>query len=155
MSDRMRWRWGGGDCVVAAVSAETVIEIGDLLWQDMDNAKPASDFDPSKFSNPVQEQFADKFLGVAMQRSCDGDTSSVRVATTGVFEFDCLGRTFELGDMIGVETHSPEEPASMLQNQRVEKTSCSRYAIGRVAKREASATTSVLVDIRSKVMGPL
>ena len=38
----MRWRYGDTNPVVAAVAAGTVIEIGDLLWQDTDNAKPAA-----------------------------------------------------------------------------------------------------------------
>ncbi len=42
MSDHMRWRYGDTNAVVAAVDADTVIEIGDLLWQDVDDAKPAS-----------------------------------------------------------------------------------------------------------------
>ena len=33
-----------------------------------------------------------------------GDTTPVRVATTGVFEFDCPAATFELGDLMGVDT---------------------------------------------------
>ena len=42
VNDRMRWRYGDTNPVVAAVDLETVIEIGDLLWLDGDNAKPAS-----------------------------------------------------------------------------------------------------------------
>ena len=42
MTDKMRWRYGDTNPVVAAVDAATVIEIGDLLWQDTDDAKPAS-----------------------------------------------------------------------------------------------------------------
>ena len=152
MSDKMRWRYADTSPVVAAVDSVTVIEIGDLLWQDGDDAKPASAFDLSKFSNPPQEQFVEKFLGVAMQRSRDGDTSPVRVATTGVFEFDCLGDTFELGDVVGVEV----KPRSRgLVNQMVGKVDCVRYAVGRVARRESVKVFVVLVDVRSKVMGPL
>ncbi len=40
--DKMRWRYGDTNPVVAAVDADTVIEIGDLLWQDIDDAKPAT-----------------------------------------------------------------------------------------------------------------
>ena len=41
MTDKMRWRYGDTNPVVAAVDAATAIEIGDLLWQDTDDAKPA------------------------------------------------------------------------------------------------------------------
>lgn len=42
MSDKMRWRYGDTNPVVAAVDAATVIEIGDLLFQEVDDARPAS-----------------------------------------------------------------------------------------------------------------
>ncbi len=149
MSDKMRWRYGDTNPVQAAVDAATVIENGDLLWLDGDDAKPASDLDASKLSNPPGEQFAGKFLGVAMQRSRNGDTSPIRVTTTGVFEFDCLVETFELGDMIGIMSFNGK-----CKNQAVEKEPrLSRYSsIGRVARREPSATTAVFVAIVSTVM---
>ncbi len=157
MSDKMRWRYGDINLVVAAVDAETVIEVGDLLWLDVDDAKPASKLDLSKFSNPGQMQFADKFLGVAMQRSLrplpgstdsDDNTDPVRVATTGVFEFDCYSNTFEIGDLIGVD----DGGRTLLLNQQVGSVVNSVDAVARVAKREPSATTSVLIDIRSTIM---
>ena len=50
-----------------------------------------------------------------MQRSRSGETAPIRVATTGVFEFDCASGTFELGDMVGADgkrrRHRPAEPA--------------------------------------------
>ncbi|KKN38364.1 hypothetical protein LCGC14_0754390 [marine sediment metagenome] len=80
MSDKMRWRYGDTNPVVAAVDSTTVIEIGDLVSQDVDDAKPASDFDSSsnKFANAPQEQFAAKFLGVSMERSRNGGTAHSR-----------------------------------------------------------------------------
>lgn len=149
MSDKMRWRYGDTNPVVAAVDAATVIEIGDLLFQEVDDARPASAEPDGGEKTTNQELFADKFLGVAMQRSRAGDTSPIRVATTGVFEFDCPSNTFELGDLAGVDENAA---GSALLNQQVVKVAASKYAIGRVAKRAAAATTSVLVDIRSTVM---
>lgn len=149
MSDKMRWRYGDTNPVVAAVDSATVIEIGDLVWQDTDDAKPASDQADQGSESANQEALADKFLGVAMQRSRSGDTAPVRVATTGVFEFDCPSGTFELGDLVGADENAAGDA---LLNQQVAKVSGSQYAIGRVAKREASAGTSVLVDVRSTVM---
>ena len=149
MSDKMRWRYGDTNPVEAAVDSDTVIEIGDLVWQDTDDAKPASAMDTSKLSNPKAEQFALAFLGVAMQRSRAVDTSPIRVATSGVFEFDCPRGTFELGDLVGADENAA---GTALLDQQVAKVSASKYAIGRIAKRQPSATTSVLVDIRSTVM---
>jgi len=149
MSNKMRWRYGDTNPVVAAVDSTTVIEIGDLLWQDTDDAKPASDQTDQGSEVANQQEFASQFLGVAMQRSRSGDTAPIRVATTGVFEFDCPSGTFELGNLVGVDENGA---GTALLDQQVAAVNDSRYAVGRVAKREASATTSVLVDVRSTVM---
>jgi hypothetical protein len=150
MSDNMRWRYGDTNPVVAAVDSATVIEIGDLVWQDTDDAKPASDFTFAGL-NQTQDNFADKdyFLGVAMQRSRDGDTESIRVATRGIFEFPCASATFELGDLIGPDDNAG---GTALEDQKVIKVTDEARAIGRVAKRVASAATTVLVEITSAVM---
>lgn len=145
MSDKKRWRYGDTNAVMAAVDPSTVIEIGDLLWQDVDDAKPASALLITGGESRA-ERFAAKFLGVAMQRSRNGETAPVRVATTGRFDFDCRLGSFQLGDLVGV----PVNDTGKLQNQAVVKVSSSRHAIGRVAKREAGAT--VLVEVRSTVM---
>ena len=149
MSDKMRWRYGDTNPVVAAVDSASVIEIGDLLYQDTDDAKPASSQADQSSETANQELFADNFLGVAMQRSRSGDTDPIRVATTGVFEFACPSGTFELGDLIGVDEASG---GTALEDQQVASVAASRYAVARVAKRVAVAATAVLVDVRSTVM---
>lgn len=149
MSDNMRWKYGRINVVVAAVAAATVIEIGDLLWQDGDEAKPA--LDQADLGNKIanQERFAENFLGVAMQWSRQGDTDPIRVATTGVFDFDCVKETFRLGDFVGWDENIH---SNVSLNQQVSKVFYSDCAIGRVAKREPSPACRVLVDIRSTVM---
>jgi hypothetical protein len=149
MSDKMRWRYGDTNPVVAAVDAATVIEIGDLLYQETDDVRPAAAQADMGTETGNQDVFAHKFLGVAMQRSRTGETAPVRVATTGVFEFDCPSGTFELGDLVAAEENAG---GTALLNQQVGKAIAAKYAIGRIAKREPSARTSVLVDIRSIVM---
>jgi len=149
MSDKMRWRYGDTNPVVAAVDSATVIEIGDLLWMDTDDAKPASTQADQGTETDNQDAFADNFLGVAMQRSTAGDATPIRVATTGVFEFDCPSGTFELGALVG-----PDEDTggTALLDQQVDAVSVSQYAVARVARRESIATTSVLVAVCSTVM---
>ena len=149
MSDKMRWRYGDTNPVVAAVAATTVIEIGDLLWQDTDNAKPAALVANLGSAAANQAALVRNFLGVAMARSRAGDAAPVRVATTGVFEFDCPSETFQLGDLVGANTSGA---TSALCNQQAVKVNASSLAVGRVAKRQPVAATSVLVDIRSTVM---
>ncbi len=149
MTDKMRWRYGDTNPVIAAVDAATVIEIGDLVYLDVDDAKPASSLADQNTEEANQELFADKFLGVAMQRSRAGETSPIRVATTGIFEFDCPAGTCELGRLMG-----PDENAAgtALMNQQVAGVTLSKYAVGRVARRQPAASTSVLLDIRSTIM---
>ena len=149
MTDKMRWRYGDTNPVVAAVDSATVIEIGDLVYQDTDDAKPASTLPDTGTETGNQAALADVFLGVAMQRSRSGETAPIRVATTGVFEFDCPSGTFELGDLVGADENTAGDA---LLNQQMAEVSASQYAIGRVAKRESAANTSVLVDIRSTIM---
>ena len=148
MSDKMRWRYGDTNPVLAAVDAATVIEIGDLVYQETDDVRPASQQADQGTKLANQELFSNKFLGVAMQRSRAGETAPIRVATTGVFEFDCPNTAFELGDMVGVDENAAGDA---LLNQQVAKVAAAKYAVGRDAKRQ-SATTTVLVDIRSTVM---
>ena len=148
MSDKMRWRYGDTNPVMAAVDSATVIEIGDLVYLDTDDAKPASAQADQGSEPSNQELFVDNFLGVAMQRSRDGDTAAIRVATTGVFEFDCPSGTFELGDLVGPD----ELGGTTLADQLVDSVADARYAVARVARREPTAAASVYVDIRSTVM---
>ena len=149
MSDKMRWRYGDTNPVIAAVDSATVIEIGDLVYLDTDDAKPASLQADQGTETGNQSLFADNFLGVAMQRSRAGDTDPVRVATTGVFEFDCPASPYELGDLVGADEASG---GTALENQQNAGVAAAQYAIARVARRAPVATTSVLVDIRSTVM---
>jgi len=149
MSDKMRWRYGDTNPVVAAVDSATVIEIGDIVWQDTDDAKPASAQTDQETESANQQALVANFLGIAMQRSRAGDTAPIRVATTGVFELECPSGTFELGDLVGADEHADGDA---LLNQQVASVSAANEAIGRVARREAVTTTSLLVDIRSTVM---
>lgn len=149
MSDKMRWRYGDTNPVIAAVDSATVIEIGDLLFLDTDDAKPASAQADHESKAANQEAFAQKFLGVAMQRSRAGETDPIRVATTGVFEFDCTAGAFELGGLIGVEANTA---GTQLLDQQTAAVAEAKYAIGRASKREPNSASAVLIDVRSTVM---
>jgi len=149
MTDTMRWRYGDTNPVIAAVDSATAIEIGDLVYLDTDDAKPAFSQADQGTEMGNQSLFADNFLGVAMHRSRAGDTDPIRVATTGVFEFDCPSATYELGDLVGADEASC---GTALENQQVAAVSAAEYAIARIARRVPVATTNVLIDIRSTIM---
>ncbi|MCI0335641.1 MAG: hypothetical protein L0228_20725 [Planctomycetes bacterium] len=149
MANTMRWRYGDTSPVMLPVDSATVIEIGDILLLDVDDAKPASTQADQGTELGNQQLFHDVFAGVAMQASAAGDTQPIRVATTGVFEFDCLTTTLEVGDLM-----APDENAggTALLNQTVAKVTNANAAIGRCAKRLNPAGTRVLVDIVSAVL---
>jgi hypothetical protein len=100
MADVMRWRYGDTNPVSAAVDAATVIEIGDLVYQEVDDARPASAQADLGTEAQNQEGFHDKFLGVAMQASRNGDTAPIRLATSSVFEFVTAAAAYELGALV-------------------------------------------------------
>lgn len=147
MSNKMRWRYGDTNPVLVPVSAFVVIEIGDLVMLNAGNAEPASDLADTGTEAGNQEAFHDLFIGVAMQQSRSGDTAPIRVATTGVFEFDCVSATLALGAFVGSDE---DGTGTMLQPQVVAAVATANLAIGRVEKAIAAAT-SVLVRIVSTV----
>lgn len=149
MASTMRWRYGDTSPVMVPVDAATVIEIGDLVYYDTDDAKPASAMADQGTENANQQSFHDSFAGVAMQASPAGDTAPIRVATSGVFEFDCLSTTLEVGDLLSSDENAG---GTALLNQTVAKVTNPNAAIGRCARRVNPAGTRVLVDIVSAVM---
>jgi hypothetical protein len=149
MSNTMRWRYGETCPVMLPVDASTVIEIGDMLYLDTDDAKPGA-LQANQGSKATNQQlFHDNFAGVAMQASRNGDTQPIRVATTGVFELDCASTTLEVGDTMGPETNGG---GTQILNQSVVKVVGADKAIGRCAKRLNPAGTRVLVDVVSSML---
>lgn len=146
MANTMRWRYGDTSPVMLPVDASTVIEIGDLVYLDTDDAKPASAQADQGTEAANQELFHDKFSGVAMQASRNGDTQPIRVATAGVFEFDCLSTAYEVGKLIGADENAG---GTALERQVVAPVATANLAIGRCAKRVSPAATRVLVDVVS------
>ena len=148
MANTMRWRYGDTQPVMLPVDATTVVEIGDLIYLETDDARPASSQADQLTEAANQELFHDKFAGVAMQASRNGDTQPIRVATAGVFEFDCLSATFEVGKLIGVDETAA---GTALEDQVVAPVATANLAVGRCAKRVNPAATKVLVDVVSTV----
>lgn len=149
MSDKMRWRYGETNSIIAAVDAATVIEVGDLLYLASGKAVNASAMTPEETVAATQAAFSALFLGVAMQKSPSGNAAPIRVATTGVFEFDAPMTTYALGDLVGIYESGAE---AELPNQKVDKVQSATNAFGRVCRIEASASACVLVAVKSVVM---
>jgi hypothetical protein len=151
MSDRAQ-SWHYGDCrpvVTKEVASATVIEVGDLIEMETNGAvASAADHVWNTNLATTQEEFHDEFLGVAQERSRNGDTNPIRVNTAGVHEFDCAAATFELGALVG----PAKQAGNALEKQKVVAVATENLAIGRVAKRYGSNTTKVFVEVFSRVM---
>lgn len=152
MSNVQRYRKAGGKVRVPVDSA-VVVEIGDAIYLNTDDARPASSFTYVTANlGGTQANFAASFLGVAAEASESGDTDEITIDTAGVFEFNCASATFEVGDLVGMDNNAG---ATALEDQQVIAIGEDGYgAIGRVAKRYGAATTRVLVEIFQPSLAP-
>lgn len=149
MANSMRWRYGDTNPVTLPVEADDSVEIGDLVFLDSGAARPASAQEDQGSSLLNLNTFHDQFVGVAMQASPEGTASSVRIATTGVFEFECDPQTHEIGGLLSVAANGT---GVALVDQKVAAATAFEAAIGRCAKPTTVAVNRVLVDIVSTVM---
>ena len=142
-----RYRKGDTDPRSVAVDSATVIEVGDMIYLVSGKAKPAADLAWDTNIATTQETFHDAFLGVALQRSRDGDTDDIAYASKGEFEFDCASATFAMGALVGVAKQSGDA----IENQKVVGVAGANLAVGRVTRIVTSAATTVHVAIESVV----
>jgi len=149
MANTMRWRYGETNPVMMPVLEGYVVEIGDLVYLDEQSAKSASSQPDLGTLAANQEALHDGFLGVAMQASPSESTEPIRVATSGVFEFDCLSATLEMGDLLGATENTL---GTELENQYVIGVATPNLAVGRCVKRVNPAGVKVLVDVVSTVV---
>ena len=134
-----------GERMSDSVGSASVIEVGDAVIATAATGVPyaAKDETWSVDLATTQENAHDKFLGIALQRSRSGDTDPIRVATTGVFVFDCAAATFKIGDLVGLA----KQTGNALENKKVVAVATANLAIGRVAKDYNSNTTKVEVQV--------
>jgi len=150
MANVMRWRYGDTNPVKLAVDAATVLEIGDLVYLDTDDVKPVSSVTYGASLATTQEAAHDVLVGVAMQASADGETNEIRVATSGVFEFDQATATVEVGARIGCDDNAGGT-APLAQQVIAVADGSPELAIGRCARRTTSAS-KILVSLHSTIM---
>jgi len=138
------------------VDAAIEVNIGDIVYLDTGTAKPANEIKDIGGSGPLtlaaaQEVLHDSFVGVAMQHSGIGETKEIRIATAGVFDFDCDSAVYELGDRLGVNDNTA---GTALDSQTVIAVvvTSPELSIGRVARRVPSAESRVMIEIHSTVM---
>ena len=142
-----------GRTIRLPVDSAVVVEAGDMMFLNADDARPASSFSyVSGNLDGTQANFAAKFLGVAQEASASGDTDPITIQKSGVFEFVCASATFEFGDLVGPDDNAT--PDALLDQQVIGIGENGMGAIGRVAKRYGAATTRVEVELFEPVFGP-
>jgi hypothetical protein len=146
MSNKLRFRSGQVELHKVRVDSNTVIEAGDLVWLDADDAKPASDFPWTTDLATTQGNFAAAFLGVAHQSSAMGETDDISVdfSPFSVYEFDVDSGTFEVGGLLG-----PSHGTNVLMNRKLATVASSPLAIARAAEYKAVASTTLRVQFAS------
>ena len=128
------------------VDSSIVIEVGDLVYLNTDDVRPAGSFTyVSGNLAQTQANFRRDFLGVAMTASASGETVPVSVATRGTLEMPCAAATFEIGDMVAPDDNAGGDT---LEDQQVIAVGENAYGgILRVSKRYGSNTTRVQCEI--------
>lgn len=150
MANNMRWRWGETNPVCVDIGQSVAVEIGDLVYLDSGSVYPASHLTYSGTLSANQTSFGGKFLGVSMQAKPSGLSGKIRVATSGVFSFDCASSTFSFGDLVAPTANSA---STAFENQKIAATTTPAAAVGRVVRAESANTTSVYIQICSSVIG--
>ena len=84
-----------------------------------------------------------------MQRATGEAAGSLRVATSGVFEFACLSAAFDVGDLLGI---AEKGNGVELESQVVVGVLAENLALGRCVKQAASGSKKLLVEIASTTL---
>lgn len=127
------------------MNSASVIEIGDLVYQEVDDVRAAGDLTYGASLTATQLQFVKQFVGVAMRASANGETTPAEVAQAGVFEFNCAAATFEIGDLVGPDDNAGG--TALTPQQVIAMSEQGVGGIGTVVKRYSANTTRVLVEI--------
>lgn len=145
MGNVSRYRYGNEETEQFAVASATVIEAGDMVAWDASNnvCYPASAQTWDTNLATTQGNFADLFLGIALDASPNGSTAKISVALIGVFEMAQASATLDFGAAVSPAQNGTEE--ELLDQTVVASTP----RIGKAACDYASAATSVRIRIRS------
>lgn len=140
------------DIVTAPYDGSIAVEVGDLMYYDTNDAKPAASQADGGSEAANQAAFAPRFLGVSCERKlATAPAGDIDVAVDAIREMPCASETYEIGDMVTVDEAAS---GTALENQKLVKTDDVTKAIGYAIQRYASATTTVLVRLMSNVCPP-
>ncbi len=150
----MSFRYVFGEATTRQVRVEQAdaIEIGDLVYLDVDSIRSVSTITGGVSTATMQALVHDNFAGVAIQRKAAGDdeTDAFMIATTGVWSFlNNAAVALEMGEFIGAGNNGSNVPL----NQSVQSAAggLAQEAIGHCAQRIVGTATEVRISIVSTV----
>lgn len=148
MANVFRWRYGHTSLVQLLVASDMDAELGDLVCGVSGYGWPIS-LTTKKGTDAAEARRAVRstFAGVVMTSSPLGVQTQLRVATTGVFEFETDEKALAIGDLLG-----PAVVDGVPQSQRVVKVTDPEESIGRCAKTPLPLAGTVYVDLQNSVM---
>ncbi len=133
--------------VYPLVQNTTVIAVGDLIFYDGTNAAPAADFAWSSDLATTQDNFANQFLGVALEAHASGD-GAIRVAVDispfSLWDFTSNTEIHKLGNMLAPAKDSGN---ALLSNKLALCTPS--VGIARAHRQDSSPTATAFVSITS------
>lgn len=138
--------------VQCAFNGTIAVAVGDLMYQEVDDARPLSSQADQLTEYANQVRAAPLFLGVARDARTVSETqalTSFPIATDVEVEIPCTSATFEVGDLVAPLEQSN---GTQLENQKVVKTTDQAIAIGYATRRYGSATTTVRCRLMSRVL---
>jgi len=149
----MRHRYGQQAIIRGAVDSATEIAMGDLVYLDTDDIKPASSETWSTDLAGTQANFVNHFLGIALANHAAGSGIEldfpVDISPYSVYEMDSNEETHELGDMLTPIKAS----GNALVANKLKKTTTASVACARCMRRDPTALNRVLVRIQSAYWG--
>jgi hypothetical protein len=129
-----------------AFDGALAVQLGDLMFHDANDVKPAASLadEGSELANQIR--FAQLFAGISKfgALATELDARNEPVMPDGVVEIDCASSTFEVGDLLAIDEAAS---GTALENAKLVKTTNPFAAIGRCVKREADAATRVVAEL--------
>ena len=127
--------------------------MGDLVYLDTDDAKPASSETWDTNLATTQANFNNHFLGIALADHAAGSGAvldfPVDISPMSVYEMDCDEETHEIGELL-----TPiKATGNALVAAKVKKTSAAAGGCGRCMRRDPTAQTRAMVRFQSAYWG--
>jgi hypothetical protein len=139
------------DIVTAPFDGSIAVNVGDLMFLDADDVKPASSLTWDTDEATTQRAFGPRFVGIAHQSRLAIDATAVAqfpVVRDIIIEMDCESGTYALGDLVAPAENGDSDG---LENQKLTKTTDPAAAIGRVVQQYDAPTTRIKVRLTSNV----